>query len=65
MVFDDWDKEVMELFTTALNYSISEILPNDVNFLSLTSFALVYKKEEKISLKNILEKSQVLLLSIN
>lgn len=46
--FDDWDKEVMELFTTALNYSISEILPNDVNFLSLTSFALVYKKEERI-----------------
>ena len=47
MVFDDWDKEVMELFTTALNYSISEILPNDVNFLSLTSFALVYKKKKK------------------
>lgn len=44
--FDDWDKKAIQLFITSLNYSISDIFPNNINFLSLISFALIYDKKK-------------------
>ncbi|RCK65886.1 Peroxisomal biogenesis factor 8 [Candida viswanathii] len=49
--FDDWDKDASDLFGRALNFSISETFPNNINYLSLISFALVYKKGENVAEK--------------
>ncbi|KAL6452919.1 PEX8 Peroxisomal biogenesis factor 8 [Candida maltosa Xu316] len=46
--FQNWDNEATELFGKAFKYSLSNSFSNNINYLSLISLALVFKKNENV-----------------
>lgn len=46
--FDEWDEKMKSLFVHCLEYSLTSSHSEDIVFLSVTSLALVYQKDEHV-----------------
>ncbi|KAI5966452.1 uncharacterized protein KGF55_000761 [Candida pseudojiufengensis] len=45
--FQDWDHKIKKLFINCLEYSLSNIHDKNILYLSVTSLALIYQKDEE------------------
>ena len=48
--FQEWSSKMKRIFINCLQYSLSNTYTKDIIFLSVTSLALVFKKEENVKL---------------